>query len=54
MNDDLLTNLTGYGSAPFVIAGLVVMMVVRKIVMGLMLLGFGLALGAVAFFVSQQ
>ena len=53
MNEDLLSNLTGYGSAPFVIAGVMVMVVVRKMVMGLLLLGFGLALGAVAFFLTR-
>ena len=54
MNDDLMTQITAVGSAPLLIAGLVVAMVVRKIVVGLWLIGAGLALGAVAFFLSQR
>lgn len=52
--NDLVENLPAVGSAPLVIAGLVVIAVVRKIVMGLLLLGLGLVLGVVAYVVSQS
>ncbi|HVF19027.1 MAG TPA: hypothetical protein VNA14_02155 [Mycobacteriales bacterium] len=52
--NDLVENLPAIGSAPLLIAGLVVAFVVRKIVLGLWLIGAGLILGAVAFFLSQR
>ena len=52
--NDVMTQITAIGSAPLVLGGLVVLLVVRKIMMGLLLVGFGLVLGSVAFFLSQS
>jgi hypothetical protein len=49
-----MTQISAIGSAPLLIGGLVVLFVVRKIVVGLWLIGAGLLLGAVAFFLSQR
>ena len=51
--NDFLSDLPAFGSVPVLVIGLVVALVVRKVVLGLWLVAAGLALGVVAFFLSQ-